>query len=390
MHPLTVAMVISTSRLWEDVQREMQELPVRVVLEMVSVEDPVSFLKKLERFRPDVVMIDPSRISDGLTELIRTIRELATPPHVMILRETPEPGEILTALRAGATEYVYPPLSPGLREAFERISEHRDASGAKALPKGGRIVGFLSAKGGCGATTLACHTALDIAKTSGKDTLLADMDFGSGIVRTMMQCRSRYSMLDALQNIQRVDASFWRGLVSNGIPGLEVIASTPAEICRELPKGSDIRQLLRFIKTQYEWAILDLGHGLEPHTLAAMGEVDHLILVATLEMPALQQAKTIFRYVSDSGYPKDKMLFVLNRMPRRGEISAADIESVLSAPVYAAIPNDYRALESAYSSGRLLPDDHPLRQSISQLAGKLTGMRAEEKKKKFTLFGFAI
>lgn len=388
MYPLTVGMVVSTSSLWEDVQRELQQLPVRVVLEMVAIDDTITFLKKLERFRPDVVMLDPSRMPEGFTDLVKTIRDLNPAPQVMVVRETPDPNEILAFLRAGATEYVYPPLGVNLREAFERISEQRNRSETKSAPRGGKIVGFLSAKGGCGATTLACHTALDIARTSGKDTLLADMDFASGMVRTIMQSRSRYSVLDALQNIQRMDPSFWRGLVSNGTQGLEVIASTPAEICRELPKATDIRHLLRFVKTQYEWSVVDLGHGLEPHTLAAMEEVDHLVLVATLEMPALHQAKTVFRYVSDSGYSKDKVLFVLNRMPRRGEISTSDIESVLSAPVYATIPNDYRALENAYSSGKMLADDHPLRLSIGQLAGKLTGMYMEEKKKKFSLFGF--
>lgn len=390
MYPLTIGMVISTSNLWEEVQRELQQLPVRVVLEMVAIDDPVSFLEKLERFRPDVVILDPSRIYDGLPEIIRMVRESGSSPHVVILRESADPQEILTAIRAGANEYVYPPLTKNLKEALERISDQRNQSTSKTTAKGGKTVGFLSAKGGCGATTLACHSALDIARFTGKDALLADMDFASGLVRVMMQSRSRYSVLDALQNMQRMDPSFWRGLVSNGTPGVEVIAGTPSEVCRELPTGTDIRHLLRFIRSQYEWSVIDLGHGLEPHTLAAIEELDHLILVATLEMPALHQAKTVFRYVSEAGYSKDKVLLVLNRMPRRGEISVTDIENVLSSAVYCTIPNDYRALESAYSSGRLLADDHPLRQSIGQIAAKLTGVQPEEKKKKFSLFGFAV
>ena len=387
MHPLTIGLVVSTPSLWEEAQAELQQLPVRVVLEISSVDDPISIIEKVNRFQPDVVLIDPGRMIDGLPEIIRQVRGSSSNPNVVIIRDQADPQDILQAIRSGASEYVYPPIGKNLREALERISQERHDAASAAGPRGGKVIGFLSVKGGCGATTLACHSAMDIARITGKETLLADFDFASGMIRSLMQARSRYSVLDALSSVQRLDKSYWRGLISNGYQGVEILAGTPQDVIRQIPAGSDIRHVLRFVRNQYEWSVVDLGHGLEPHTLSALEELDSLVLVSTMEVPSLQQSKTMFKYLKEVGLARTKIHFVLNRIPRRGEISPTDVEGVLSEPVFAVIPNDYKALEQVYSNGRMLPDDHMLRHSIGRLSSKLTGVQAEEKKKKFSLFG---
>src|SRR5205807_956444 len=83
-------------------------------------------------------------------------------------------------LRSGVLEFLYPPVSENLRKALDRAQRlvHRRPPG--------RIFGVLSAKGGCGATTLACHTAVAIAERSrrqDKSTVLIDLDLNTGMVR---------------------------------------------------------------------------------------------------------------------------------------------------------------------------------------------------------------
>lgn len=390
MYPLTIGLVVSTPSLWEEAQAELQQLPVRIVLEVSSIDDPITFIEKVNRSQPDVVLIDPGHISDGLSEIIRQVRGASSNPHVVVVRDQANPQDILSALRSGASEYVYPPVGKNLREALERISQDRHDAVSASGPRGGKVIGFLSVKGGCGATTLACHAAMDIARMTSKETLLADFDFASGMIRSLMQARSRYSVLDALSNMQRLDSNYWRGLISNGYQGVEILAGTPPDVIRQMPAGSDIRHILRFVRNQYAWSVVDLGHGIEPHTLSALEEVDSLVLVSTMEVPSLQQSKTMFKYLKEIGLSRNKIHFVLNRIPRRGEISPADVEGVLSEPIFAVIPNDYKALEQVYSNGRMLPDDHTLRHSIARLSSMLTGVQAEEKKKKFSLFGLSV
>lgn len=387
MYPMKVGIVLSDVSLWEEARSALQPLPVNVVMELAGTDDVVSVLDRVEKVGPEVLLLDPRAVPCGLGELLRDLKLAAPKMEVVVVKDRPTPDDILAAMRAGAREYLYPPLGGVLKEALERIS--LSLEGVKGTPqvKRGKIVGFLSVKGGCGATTLACHAATEVARMSGNETLLADLDFHSGIVRILMQSKSRYSILDAANNLQRLDPSYWRGLVSNGYEGVEVIASTPLEMPQRTPVDRELRRVMHFVRTQYDWTVADLGQGLDPLVLGELEELDSVVLVATLEVPTLQMAKLALRYMGEAGVPKDKVKLVLNRVNRRNGITQEDVESVLGVEVYASIPNDYGALEQAYGQGRLLQEGHRLRGAIGDLMVRLTGLSAAQPKKKFSLFG---
>ena len=62
MYPLTIGLVISTSRLWEEAQSALREMPVRIVMEQAAIQDVSTFLEKIERFHPDVILLDPTHL----------------------------------------------------------------------------------------------------------------------------------------------------------------------------------------------------------------------------------------------------------------------------------------------------------------------------------------
>ena len=71
-------------------------------------------------------------------------------------------------MRAGAREFLTLPFDPGaMAEALVRASALRLAS-RPAKKAEGRLLVFLSAKGGSGVTTLACNFAVSLAQESGK------------------------------------------------------------------------------------------------------------------------------------------------------------------------------------------------------------------------------
>jgi Flp pilus assembly CpaE family ATPase len=74
-------------------------------------------------------------------------------------------------------------------------------------------------------------------------------------------------------------------------------------------------------------------------------------------------------------------------MSRRVELEPGEIESAIGLDVYATLPNDYTALEQAYNSGRLLPDNNHLRESIRRLVRRVGDLSGVDTRRKFTLFG---
>jgi pilus assembly protein CpaE len=301
---------------------------------------------------------------------------------VVALHTTPDSQTILSAMRAGANEFLHPPLSETLEPALQRMFSEPDSESAPRIR--GKMIGFLSAKGGCGATTLACHVASELQNVTRKNVLLADLDLTSGMLGFLMKTPSSYSILDAIKNLSRLDQSLWKALIVERRPGLAVMPA-PATYTRwDHPDENRLQQALQFMRTQHDWIVLDLGRSLNSIATAVLDEIDQLFLVSTLEVVALHGLKSIVHGLFEHG---EKLQLLLNRTPKMMDISTQELEKILGRSLYAALPNDYMGLYQSYSSGNLLESGSRLGQEFTQLASKIAGVVPAKTKKKFSLFG---
>jgi pilus assembly protein CpaE len=388
MYPLTIGLAIENRDLWEQAQSCLSDLPFRIIVEHQDIGDVSNFLDRLERMRPDVVLIDISSWREPLEGLVTSIRGAIGDPMIIALNVSADPEAILASMRAGINEYLYPPLRDPLRRALERRSAERSRrrdAGAKA---GGKSFAFFSAKGGCGATTLVTHVAAELGRQNQK-VLLADLDLDSGMVGFITKTKSVYSILDAVNNLHRLDIHYWKALVSNGIPGVEIVAAPLALASKQQIKDDQVRHVLGFARPHYDWTLVDLGRSLSHTAMAALEEIDEACLVTTLEVPALHQSKQIIQTLLDSGYGKNKIRLILNRAPKRLDITPAELEKMLGVPIYWMIPNDYPELYETYAEGRMLNRNSDLGKQIARMAIKLAGLEIDDKstKKRFALFG---
>ena len=67
--------------------------------------------------------------------------------------------------------------------------------------------------------------------------LLADLDLDAGMVGFITKTKSVYSILDAVNNLHRLDIHYWKALVSNGIPGVEIVSSPMALASKQPAEG---------------------------------------------------------------------------------------------------------------------------------------------------------
>ena len=384
MYPLTAGLVVQTKSLWDELQAALTDLPVRVLFEQPEIADLAGLIDKIDRMRPEVFFLDIGALRDPLEAVIRRIRSCSGSPAVLTLHTTADMDMVLNTMRSGAAEYLYPPFAAPLRAALERLGNERK-NAAQAVRRGGHIIGFMSSKGGCGATTIACHTAVELPDQTKGKVLLADLDFDAGLVGFLLKSKSSYTISDAVRNTQRLDESYWKALISNGVgSGLEIITA-PQFATRQPLSPEQLRFVLSFVRTQYDWVVLDLGRSLNLASSPAIEEVDDLFLVTTLEVPALHQAKQIVHRLLDTGYGKNRLHLLLNRAPKRYEITPEELEKMLGVPVYASIPSDYEDLNECYSEGKLLDRNSNLGRHFTRLAMRIAGV--EEVKKKFSLFG---
>ena len=334
-----------------------------------------------------MLLVDLIPLGQPYEDFFSLVKGIASPPLLIALNDSADPETILSVMHAGADEYVYPPVCESLVKALERMVASRTSSGRARPAAAARVCGFFSAKGGCGATTIACHTAVELARQTTQEVLLADLDLDAGMVGFLMKSKSRYSILDAMANTHRLDQNYWSALISNGTPRLKVIRAPIAATEREPVRHEDVRTVLRFVRFQYDCTVVDLGRGMNPLVLSALEEVDEAFLVTTLDVPALHQVKQIVRSLLEHGFATNKLRLVLNRVPRSPDVMPNELEELLGIPVYAMLPDDYASIYEAYAEGQLLPAGSALGRQLGRMAAKMAGVPEQTGKKKFSIFG---
>jgi pilus assembly protein CpaE len=381
---ISAAIIVSNNRIGEELQAALSTLPVRVLFALCETPDDwLDLQDRIDRVRPELILLDITQLREPLEVVIRRFRETSAQPAVFALHTSADPAAILAAMRAGASEYLFPPFAQPLQAALERWDLQQDKK-SEQHKGGGRTIGFLSTKGGCGATTVACHVAARLPEYTKSRVLLADCDLQTGLIGFLLKSKSSYTIADAANNLARLDPSYWRALVSNGIPGLEIIAAPNSPQAKRIAPGQ-LKQVLAFARRQYEWTVADLGRNLDETTLTLIDAIDETYVVTTCDVPALHQAKHIIQTLLEGGYAPSRLRLIINRLEKRADITTEELQKMLGIAAYATLGDDPVALREAHMDGRLIADGCPLGRSIADLTARIAGV--ETRKKKFAIFG---
>jgi pilus assembly protein CpaE len=335
----------------------------------------------------DVVLIDMDSNPEYAVDLLDSICSTHGRATAMAYSAAPDPEIMLRCMRAGAREFLKIPFDRGVvAEALVRASSLRSA----VIPEkrtGGRLLVFLSAKGGSGVTTLACSYAVSLAKESEKKTLLIDLNLPLGDVAIDLGIRASYSTVNALQSSGRLDASFLATLVVQHDSGLFVLAA-PSELAMVQVSDDAIDKLLEVACQSFDYVVVDAGSRLELQHTRLFDESSMIYLVTQIGIPELRNSNRLISKLRGSGKPKFEI--VINRFDSRSrEIDDEDITKALTKPAEWKIPNNYalvRRMQNAATS--LMQEDSPISRAIQQMVESVCGKKdAPKKKKGFSLFG---
>ena len=145
-------------------------------------------------------------------------------PAIFAIAAAVDADLVIQSMRAGANEFfAWPPPAETFDEALRRTAARRAAAPSSTQPT---TMVFFGAKGGAGTTTLAVNCAVEIARLKKRPTLIVDLKAGLGEVTLFLGVRSRYTMLDVLDNLHRLDQEFMKELVVKHKSGLEILAGS--------------------------------------------------------------------------------------------------------------------------------------------------------------------
>ena len=307
-----------------------------------------AILRQLQESRAEVVIVHiPAQDAQRAIRTIELIRATTLQIAIFANGEMTQPATIVASMRAGAGEYIdNSGGSDALLESLTRFSSTRTrtpGSGGKA-----RVFTFLSAKGGAGCTTAAVNTAVALQQSHG-DVVLVDFA-PIGHASLHLNLRPQFGVLDALQNLHRMDVSLLDGLMTPTKEGLHLLAG-PQQPYPTEPTPGELARLFDLLVNHYRFVVVDASSRLDPTTRLLSDLSNAVLMVAQTDVVSLWSAGRIHAFLEE-GTGRDRLRIVLNRYKKIPGFTDEDIEHVTSCKVLWKVPNAFHTVSPSIDHGQ--------------------------------------
>lgn len=323
---------------------------------------------------PEVIFVSGERL-EAASELVSSAAEMLDGVQFVAMGRQADPDALLHLMRTGVREFVtYPFEERPLIEALVRVKDILDRKPVKADATD-RVFGFLPAKPGCGATTIAVNTAVTASRLGERPSLLIDADRVSGMVRFLLQLENDYCLRDALERALHLDENLWPQLVAKS-GALDVIHSGTLRT-EEVEDEGRTKHLIDFARRNYGNIFIDFPGIFDHREIEALHECKKIFLVVTPEVPSLHLGKEKITFLGKAGM-KDRVEVLLNRHPKRPMIQLDSVAEILGMPVQMAFGNYYQEVSRALTSGKPIEASTELGSEFTRFARVLLDKRAPQ------------
>lgn len=338
---------------------------------------------------PQLVVLDASDVAAGDGDLVERLGKHYPSASFLLLTREPQQELLIRAMRAGMREVLQLPLSHrAFHEAMDRIEV---AAGVSEM-RDGKVLAFISCKGGSGATFLSTNFGYALAALADKKVLLIDLhaQFGDATLYVSDQ-KPAMTLSDICAQISRMDGSFLDSCLVHVASNFGVLAAAddPNRADDMKPEHMDI--ILRVARQHYDFIVLDVGRQIDSISLRALDQADIIHPVLQLALPDIRDGRRLLDIFRSLGYPSERTRLIVNRYEKGGKLRLMDLEQALGADVVHTVPNDYLSATDSVNQGipvLQLSRSSAVARSLAELVELVTARRVSESKGLFDrLFG---
>lgn len=293
---------------------------------------------------------------------------------------------------AGARDFLTkPPMGDELISAIRRagLMAHQEkakdtgapkvtSSGLPAMPSisasQGKLITVYSPKGGVGTTTLAVNLAIALHNEETR-LVIVDGNLQFGDVSVFINEQGKNTIVDLAPLSDELDPEIVGDvMIKHKNSGIHVLAAPSRPEQAESVSSESFAQIIAYLRRLYAYVIVDTPSLLTDVVLSSIEESDVLVLLATQEIPAIKSTRLFLDVASSLGFPRESILFVMNRYDKRIGITPEKVADNLKVEVAATIPVDDRVVIPSVNRGvpfMLGNKNQPATRGILSLAEKV-------------------
>lgn len=307
-----------------------------------AAQSAVAARAQLKTGIPDLIILDVMLPDVSGLELCQELRRQPATAAVPILMLSAlgQVADKVAGLKAGADEYVVKPvdaleLVARVAALLERARRMRGESAGQP----GKVVAFLSGKGGVGTSTAVVNVGAALAAL-GKRVIAAELRPDLGQLCTLLNLGSGEGTQGLLAlDPAHIDSRSLSGWVLSHSSGLQVLPAPQAlrpDLHLEARQAQSITLALVGLA---DAVLLDLPPFPAPGSEAALAASDRIVLTLEPTRLGLETASVMAGYAKAHARPAAELaVLVINRVPLASPVAARAIQDRLGWPVAGGIP----------------------------------------------------
>lgn len=323
----------------------------------------------------NVLILDSENISPADLRLISACTRENANPAVIYLTASSTEQELLSAMRAGVSEIIHTPITGAdLTAAIERIRSRKYISNLQKAR--GKVISFISCKGGAGATFIAANLGYILAAEKNQKVLFIDLHLQFGDAAFYLAEESGPTTLADIVRQAGLDST--------------VIATAAMQICDnyyllQAPDSAEdslgivashIDNLLTIAMQDYDLVIVDLPLVIDALIMKTLDRSDCIYAVMQPTVPYMRAITKMSNLLGKLGCDRKKQKIILNRMDLAIDISVAKIEDAIQSKIDFTIANEYATVAKSVNIGQpivLLDSNNKVCEDLRELANSITG-----------------
>jgi pilus assembly protein CpaE len=283
-----------------------------------------------------------------------------------------ESAVLIDALRSGVSDFLRRPVSAtDLGQLLDRLSRQ----GAVRSSRLGKVVSFLSNKGGVGKSTLLVNTAVGLAR-AGHRVLLLDTSLQMGVCAAMLDMQPQLTLVDAAREHARLDETLLEHFAVMHDSGLQLLAAPADAVEGSEVTEETVSRVLSLARRSYDYVIVDTFPMFDRVIMAVLDQTDLAYVVIENVVPTLLGAEKFLKLLDSVGFPVAKQRLVINRYTSRSNLPPSDAAERLERDIDLIVPFDHRLYKAANLGKPFSATTHRFSQTARRLRQLVDHVRA--------------
>lgn len=304
------------------------EIPDLVVIRSLdALPKPRDLGRIMNAFGPQLVLLEADS-DERSRDLAQALLELhADTPLITFRMQAPGRSDWNPA-SLGLISLEVPFSAEDFQEALYRVLARGPSNGVR-----GRLIAFLPAKGGNGATTMSLTAATMVAQQLQKRVLLLECDIPSGPVAAYLSLRPTHSIVDVLEDSHLLDSRPFSQLVVRH-QKLDILPSVGRRPTHRLSAWS-CQRLLSRARGTYDFVFCDLPDVVDESFEPVLRGADQVVLVTTPSEASGFLTERRLNTLAQLGVGSPKISVVMNR----ARASEKTLDRIRHVAVSVSVPN---------------------------------------------------